>query len=55
MSLSPATVDLLIITITEGVRILGKVASGEKITKEDLKLETWDETRGRILADVDDT
>ena len=55
MALSPETVDLLIVTILEGIRILGKVASGEEITEEDLKLETWDETKARILAEIKDT
>jgi len=49
---NPATIDLIIVMLTEGISILGKLSRGEEITEEDLKLETWDETRARVLAEI---
>lgn len=51
-SISPQTVDLLIITILEGIKILSKLAKNEDIKDEDLRLETFEETLARIKKEL---
>jgi hypothetical protein len=48
MSLSPQTVDYLIITAFEILEVLAKHLSGEEISDDDLKLESWEETLKRV-------
>lgn len=52
MSISPQTVDLLIITVLEGIKILSKLAKNEDIKDEDLKLETFEETLERVKKEL---
>lgn len=51
-NISPQTIDLLIITVLEGIKILSKLAKNEDIKDEDLKLETFEETLDRIKKEL---
>lgn len=53
MKISPQTVDMLILLIFEAISTLAKIAKGEEITNDDLKLETWEETVARIKKELD--
>jgi hypothetical protein len=44
-------IDLLIIAISEGIKLLAKAARGEEITDEDLELETFERTLERLKAE----
>lgn len=52
MRVSSNTIDLLIILIFEAVTTLAKISKGEEITKEDLKLEKWEETVARVKKEL---
>lgn len=52
MALSPATIDLLIVMITEGISVLAKMSKGEEITDQELTLETWEETLQRVKTEL---
>lgn len=52
MALSAATIDLLIVTIIEGISILAKLSKGEEISDQDLELETWEETLQRVKTEL---
>lgn len=51
-SISPQTIDLLIVIIFEGLELLSKLAKGEKINPEDLKLEDWEATMKRLKENL---
>lgn len=50
--MDPATIDYIIISVFELLKVLGKQAKGEPITDEDLKLESFEETVAKIKADI---
>jgi hypothetical protein len=52
MALTPQMIDYLIITAFEILKALSKNSSGEPITDEDLKLETWEETLAKVKAEL---
>lgn len=52
MGLSPQTIDMLIITILEGIQVLGRISKGEEITDADLRLESWEETVARVKHEL---
>lgn len=51
-SISPQTIDLLIVMIFQSIQVLGKLSKGEEITEADLRLETWEETFARIKSEI---
>ncbi len=53
--LTPATIDLLLVTIFEGISVLAKLSKGEEISKDDLKIETWEDTVARVKAELNKT
>lgn len=52
MALSSQAIDALIITGFEIFKLLSKAAKNEKITDEDLKLESWNETMKKVKEDI---
>ncbi len=50
--LTTATLDLLIVTIFEGILVLAKLSKGEEITKDDLKIEIWEDTVAKVKAEL---
>ena len=52
MRVSPEVVDYLLITVFELLKVLGKVAKGEEISDEDLKLESFEATLNRVKREL---
>lgn len=50
---SPQTVDLAIVAITELFAVAGKIADTAGIPLSALQLETWEETAARIRKEID--